>query len=198
MTHRPLTSGTPLAAVFATALLGVGVAAGACGADVTQGGTGGETTTSSTSSSSGHVDPDCYEECIANGGTQADCEVRCWEDDGTGGSSSSGTSSGTGGGGTGGTGGLDHQAERDCYECMTEAQSDACSTEWEECDADLACSMLLICPYECYGDPTCIDQCHEIIPTGVELITTLVQCMVCGDGPCAVDCENTTWQQYCD
>ena len=190
------TPGTTHTAVLAIAGLGLLAVPSACGSDVTEGGTGD--TTTSTSSSGGYVDPDCYQDCLAKGGTEADCADRCWKDDGTGGGSSSSTSSSTSSG-TGGTDGLNKETERDYYECMAKAEKydGACTAEWKACNDSLACHMLLLCPYECYGDPDCIDQCHEIIPTGVELVTALIQCMVCDDGPCAGDCQNTTWQQYC-
>ncbi|MEM7154552.1 MAG: hypothetical protein AAF799_17020 [Myxococcota bacterium] len=89
----------------------------------------------------------------------------------------------------------DPLAVRACYGCW-EDNSASCEA-LDTCKADLACSQLLDCPFACGGTLDCVAECNEIIPSGVEPLTELVQCMVCEGAPCAEDCQNDVMQSYC-
>ena len=84
---------------------------------------------------------------------------------------------------------------RDCFECFE--QSDECSELLAACKDSLACTQLMDCPFDCGGSQDCVDECKSIIPTGVEPLTELVECMVCGGGPCVDECVNPWVQSYC-
>lgn len=43
-----------------------------------------------------------------------------------------------------------------------------------------------------------MDECNEVIPTGVATLTALVRCAVCGDGPCADECRDSVTRTYRD
>lgn len=86
---------------------------------------------------------------------------------------------------------------RACMECWYKSPG-PCAGLLEACESDLACSQLLECPYECGANEDCFAQCNEIIPSGVEPVTELVQCLVCQeDSPCAADCTLPGLLDYC-
>ena len=156
-------------------------------------------------SGGGKIDERCYERCVSKGGSEMDCTEECGvPDDGFGSGDPGETTSGGGTGkGVPGDPGeeeeekFDGGVERDCYECMKK-NALACDDEYEACEESLACTMLSQCPYECFGDSECIEECNSIIPSGVETLTALVQCMICEGGPCASDCDGSILGSYCE
>lgn len=166
-------------------LLGIAVVV-ACGSDVSQsegsGGAGGST-----------VDPGCFQACVDKGVSEEECNAACTEDD-TKTSSKSSTQTSTGSAG----GGVDELYEKSCYVCMEENAGDTCGEELKACEASLACLQLRDCPFTCGEKPGCIEECNEIIPTGVAALTALVQCMSCGVGPCSDECSESLTQAYCE
>ena len=175
-------------------LVGVGVLAlalaAACGSDVTSaaGGAGG----TGASSGSSQIDPDCYDACIAKGESDAVCMDACTDD--TKSASSKSTSVGSGGAG----GGIDVELEKACYACWEDNADGACATEHDTCEKSLACVELRNCPFTCGSKPGCVDECNAIIPTGVEPLTELAQCIMCDAGPCATACAESIMQAYCE
>jgi hypothetical protein len=87
-------------------------------------------------------------------------------------------------------------AIRNCFGCW-EDYSAQCQVELDACKASLACSQLMDCPLACGYQPECITECNEIIPSGVEPLTAVIECMVCSGGPCAADCMNDVMLSYC-
>ena len=86
---------------------------------------------------------------------------------------------------------------KNCITCWEEqAESGICAEQLEACQDSLACTQLQWCPVLCErGD--CVTECNEIIPTGVPILTALVQCMACGNGPCSNECEDSILLAYC-
>ncbi len=162
-------------------------------------------------SAPGEVDQECYDACIAKGASPEECAFYCSDPKGTTGKTpgstsnpgtgtSSGGTVGTGGAGAGtGTGGkLDPEVEKPCVQCWyDESQmTGVCVDEAKACEQSLACSQLQWCPMLC-GKPDCIQECNEIIPSGVAPLSALVQCMACEDGPCAEECQDSVMLSYC-
>ena len=184
-------------ALFTSLLL-----ASACGAEVTV--ATGSTGDNGRGASSGGVDQRCYEACLRAGGTQEECTDACW-DPGAAGSSSSGSKTTSGGSSGSGSGSTTDPAdptdeelsERYCYMCMKE-NAGSCAEEHAACQADLACKVLSSCPFNCTGDTDCIEQCKDIVPKGVEKLSALVQCMICDNGPCQIDCIGSSMLTYCE
>ncbi len=177
--------------------LGLSFMLSACGAEVTVSSPEGSTT----GGAAGKVDQRCYLECIDRGGTRSECADECWvgEDGTDDGWSSGGSPSGTSGGeaqSSAAGGATDGMAERNCYECLKK-NAHLCAEQYEACEESLACTMLSKCPYECLGDPDCIADCNNIIPKGVQTLSKLVGCMICGGGPCEIDCVGSVLNEYC-
>lgn len=95
------------------------------------------------------------------------------------------------------TGKDDPGKDRACVECWYVEGVQACGALLESCEADLACSLLMNCPYDCEATSDCVAECNEIVPTGVEPLTELVQCMACGGAPCATACAESHFVEYC-
>ncbi len=165
----------------------------ACSSSVTAPGAG----------SGGSIDQDCYDECIAKGSAPDVCEKYCSDTKGTGGkgtggkSSSGTTSSGTGG--AGGEGGMfDPDIQKPCVMCWEdEAENGVCAEQWWACEASLACRVLRDCPWQC-KDASCVAECDSVVPDGVPLLTALVECIVCNQGPCYDECVGSSYPHYCD
>jgi len=88
-------------------------------------------------------------------------------------------------------------AVRECLECWAE-QSAECQPLLDACKADLACGQLIDCPFACGGTLECVQECNEIIPSGVEALTEVMECLVCNnDAPCVADCQNDVMLSYC-
>lgn len=165
-----------------------GVLLVACGSDVSSGGGGGAGGTS--------VDPDCFEACIDKGVSDAECNEACATTaTGKGGETSKTTSTGQGGAAGGA---VDVEYEKSCYTCFEDNKGGACAAEYEACLESLACLQLRDCPFTCGEKPGCVEECNEIIPSGVAPLTALVQCMACGDGPCSSACSASLNQAYCE
>jgi len=152
------------------------------------------------------LDEKCYSACLEKGEAAEVCDAYCTVDDGDGkgGAGAKGTDKGTGATGNDGTGGfgasgVDPADEKSCIQCWYD-ESDAtgaCSAEAKACELSLACTQLQWCPLIC-EKPGCWQECNEIIPTGVEPLSDLVQCMACDGGPCANECEDSVMLAYCD
>jgi len=162
-----------------------------CGGASSKGGTGGTDGKGGTGATSGKG---------GTGGTGGSTGGTGGSTGGTGGSVG-GAAGSTGGaaGSTGGTGGKpDPAVEKSCVQCWYDTQvNGACVNEAKACEESLACSQLQWCPQLC-GKPDCVEECNQIIPTGVAPLTALVQCMACGNAPCASDCEGSVLLSYCD
>ena len=158
----------------------------ACESDVTSaaGGAGGA------SSGSSNLDQDCFDACVAKGESAEVCTDAC-SDDTTSSSGKTTTDASTGVGG-----GVDVELEKACFSCWD--STGACAVEHDACDKSLACLELRNCPFTCGSKPGCVDACNEIIPTGVEPLTALAQCMICNDGPCATECADSIMRAYCE
>lgn len=159
--------------------------AAACGSEVNVGG--------------GGLDQNCYDECIAGGRGDEACTEACTTSESGSGANGTGAS-GTGASGAGGdgAGGLDPDlVERNCFECL-EDNASACPAQHAACADDLACTLLKKCPFECFDDEQCIQQCKQVVPDGVPLVTELVECMVCNGPPCFEDCvDSVVYEAYC-
>ena len=83
---------------------------------------------------------------------------------------------------------------KECVTCWYE-QAD-CSAQAEACEESLACTQLQWCPFLC-DRPDCVQECNEIIPSGVELLTALAECAVCDSGACASECAGSNLLEYC-
>ncbi len=150
------------------------------------------------------VDPECHEACVAKGVDSDECDAYCSKSADKGGASS-GTKSGSAGattsagpGATGATtGGLDVEGEKTCIECWEEQSAGSCAAPYEACEESLACVQLRNCPFSCIGKESCLEECNEIIPSGVPPLSALVQCMMCGAGVCAAPCAGSIYQAYC-
>jgi hypothetical protein len=88
--------------------------------------------------------------------------------------------------------------DRECLGCWYENKMGECGALLTACEEDLACSLLMDCPYDCAGAPDCVEQCNAIVPTGVAPLTELVACIGCGDGPCAEACADSHFAEYCE
>ena len=89
-------------------------------------------------------------------------------------------------------------SQRECMECIFEAEDDSCLDEWEACEADLACIQLFDCPFECGWTESCIDECNTIIPSGVAGVARVYECVACSQGICAASCPDAAVQTYCE
>lgn len=152
------------------------------------------------------VDEKCYDACLNKGVPSDDCEAYCSAGAGKDGAGAAGTGSGKGTGaagnsGTGGFGasGVDPVEEKSCIECWYDESEETgqCSDEAKACQASLACTQLQWCPVLC-EKPGCWEECNEIIPSGVEPLRDLVECMVCDGGPCAEECADSVMLSYCE
>ena len=142
---------------------------------------------------------ECYEACIDKGAPLEVCKEACDDPPGTGGAGFGGTGSGgTGTAGEGGEGGkIDPSVEKPCVECLSD-QTAACGDQLKACEQSLACQQLQWCPTLC-GKPSCLEECNEIIPTGVQPLRDLVQCAACGEAaPCASECAGALLLDYCE
>jgi len=158
------------------------------------------------------VDQGCYSGCVAKGVPEADCEIYCSDlvDDsdkkgtgasgktGTGGSGKTGTGAGANAGGAG-SDELDPELEKSCVKCWYDesASTGACGAEAKACESSVACTQLQWCPTLC-GKLGCWQECNDVIPSGVDPLAALVQCMACGQGPCAEVCQGSVMLSYCD
>ena len=88
---------------------------------------------------------------------------------------------------------------KSCIECWYDEEQNegACRAESNACEESLACTQLQWCPSLCDQD-NCIENCNDVIPTGVPILTALVQCMACNEGPCAESCADSDMLAYCD
>ena len=180
-----------------------GADADTCEAACTKDGSGG---------SGGSVD--CYDDCIKKGEDPEVCAQACsggkGGSGGDGGSGAMGVGGNTGhpggfggtmggsGGSTGGSGGkIDPEREKPCVECMYDRAGTECAAEAEACEKSLACQQLQWCPSLC-GSPDCLEECNDIIPTGVAPLSALVQCAACSGGPCAEECQGAAILAYCN
>ena len=152
------------------------------------GGTPTECTAECSSAGSSTLDERCYDECMDDGGSSTECTEACTVS----------SSSGSGANGSSGGGNFDPElTERFCFECL-EQNASACPSEYEACADDLACTVLKKCPFECLDDEECIQQCNTIVPSGVPLLTELIECMVCNGPPCLADCADSIMFDYCE
>ena len=169
--------------------------ASACGSsveatDVGGGGSGGS-----------QLDQGCYDDCVAKGATPQECTAYCTS--GTGGKGAGGKGAGGNGststsGTAGAGGGFDEPLEKACIACWDDNANGICSAQYETCDKSLACIQLRNCPFSCVINKDCIEECNQIIPTGVAPLTALVQCMACSGGPCEQECQDSVTQSYCN
>jgi len=88
--------------------------------------------------------------------------------------------------------------DRACHGCWYENKLGECAELLAACEDDLACSLLMTCPYDCAGEPDCVEQCNAIVPSGVEPLTALANCMNCGQGPCVDACAESHFAEYCE
>lgn len=154
---------------------------------------------------------ECREACIAKGVSEADCVEACAEiaskDPGSGkpekpdderanGDPAAGTDPADDNH-TAPDDGHDPAAEKSCVQCWYDAEAGACADEAKACEDSLACTQLQWCPFLC-EDTDCVEQCAEIIPSGVEPLTALVRCAICDDGPCAEACADSAMLAYCE
>lgn len=176
-------------------LFALGLSIAACGGSVqsASGGAGGA-----------NVDQECFEACVDKGLSTAECNDWCDKGSsasGKGATTSTATTGGTTGSGTtttSGGGKLDPELEKSCIDCWYDesASTGQCAEQAAICEADLACQQLQWCPLLCEGE-NCFEECNEIIPSGVEPLSALVQCMACDGGPCAQACAGSLMLQYC-
>ncbi len=137
---------------------------------------------------------ECYDACIEKGAPPEVCKEACDNPPGTGGTGFGGT--GTAGEGSEG-GKIDPVVEKPCVQCLSD-QGATCGDEVKTCEQSLACQQLQWCPILC-GKASCIDECNEIIPTGVKPLADLVQCAACGaSAPCATECASALLLDYCE
>lgn len=80
-----------------------------------------------------------------------------------------------------------------CIESMIE--QGACTFQFDQCVNDLACGLLLNCYQQCGVSGACIAQCNSIVPSGVPLMTLLMQCVACTT--CAQVCAGSSLSQFC-
>jgi hypothetical protein len=169
--------------------------ASACGSSVEATGAGGG------GSGGSQLDQGCYDDCVAKATTPEECTAYCTS--GTGGKGAGGKGAGGKGststsGTAGAGGGFDVPLEKACIECWDDNAAGACSKEYDTCAATLACIQLRNCPFSCIDKSVCVEECNEIIPTGLEPLTALVQCMACAGGPCADACSDSVTLSYCE
>lgn len=144
----------------------------------------------------GELDRSCFDACVDKGEEPDDCRAICTVPDDKKGSKSTSDAGIALGEDAGLDEKLDPTIEKPCIECWYEDAA-ACVDQAKACEASLACNQLQWCPSLC-GKPDCVDECNEIIPTGVAPLADLVQCAVCDDGPCAQACEDSVMLSYCD
>jgi hypothetical protein len=86
---------------------------------------------------------------------------------------------GGGGGGSGSDGGATvtgctvNAADSQCDQCG----NGSCCNDVDNCQNDMNCRTLLICEESCGGGPTCVSTCEGLSPLGVDLLTTLDDCL---------------------
>ena len=147
------------------------------------------------------VDPACFEACVAKGEAPESCNEWCATDGdkGEGKGEDDDDTPPVPGPGPGPDPDPDpDDLDKECVECWYDlAEDGGCEDEAEACEDDLACQQLTWCPFLC-DEPDCLDECNEVIPTGVEPLTALVQCMACDDAPCADACAGSVHLGYCE
>jgi hypothetical protein len=166
-----------LRGVFGAALIA------ACNAEVR--------TTNASAGAGATVDPGCFEACVDKGESAEVCTAFCMD---------KGTSSGSKGSsvGTGTGGGPDPAIEKPCINCLyEESVGTTCEALAATCKDSVACTQLQWCPTLC-GEPNCWTECNDVIPSGVKPLSALVQCMACGEAPCADACAKSVVLSYCD
>ena len=86
-----------------------------------------------------------------------------------------------------------------CVQCWYDERitGGACQAEVAACEASLACTQLQWCPSLCDRED-CVDECNDIIPSGVPILQAVIQCLACDDGPCTEACVDTPMETYCD
>jgi len=180
--------------VLPTLLVALAVAS-ACGSSLEATGAGGA---GGAGSGGSQLDQGCYDDCVAKGETPEECTAYCTSGTGGKGAGGKGTTTTSTSGTAGAGGGFDVPLEKACIECWDDNANGICSAQYETCDKSLACIQLRNCPFSCVVNKDCIEECNQIIPTGVAPLTALVQCMACSGGPCEQECQDSVTLFYCD
>jgi len=87
------------------------------------------------------------------------------------------------------------EMERACFACLE--STEACEAQWDACEENLGCQLLLDCPFACGATAECVAQCNDVIPSGVAPLTELYECLICNGGPCADACAAAALASYC-
>ncbi len=148
------------------------------------------------------LDEDCFDGCVAKGVDRADCLAICADPekqkqpvDKPSPDASVDTGRDAGDVPDAGDDKIVVEREKSCVECLETTVT--CASEAAACARSLACQQLQWCPSIC-GKPGCIAECDRVIPTGVPLLSALVQCAACGSGPCTTACADTEIRaHYC-
>lgn len=78
-----------------------------------------------------------------------------------------------------------------CEECINTqcAQLEACATESQACQSNMACTDLNSCWSNCGQDQACFDTCNTTHAGGVADLEALYTCLQCTTDACAAQCQ---------
>ena len=71
-----------------------------------------------------------------------------------------------------------------------------CADELDACRADTACGLLLQCYQDCDAvTQACIENCNDVVPSGVPLFQQVAACAACG--ACSGQCAGSSLTLLC-
>lgn len=77
----------------------------------------------------------------------------------------------------------------ECQNCAECSQNGPCFDFVEACFSNMQCEAFISCLDECFDDP-CFQECQEEFPSGAQLYSQAVNCIICDECPNNCDAQS--------